>query len=209
MKKFKCFIDFDKEEKWLHEMAKEGYELEKVCFGYKFCCALPKDSTIRIDYRTFKKQEDFIDYCNLFGDSGWEHIAGSRKSGAQYFKKVDENSQGDIFSDAISKAGKYKRLSDMCGKLTFLYLMLFVSVFYGGSFNVNSILNPKLLYFTPGLWERTGAAFWGGFLFETPFVVLRGFVFVIPLSVILYVYLLFKARLLYNKQKKNNDISAS
>jgi len=202
MIKFKCFIDYDKEEKWLHEMANKGYELERVCLGYKFYYTKPKNVTIRIDYRTFKKKEDFIDYCNLFGDCGWKHIAGSKNSGAQYFKKIDENSQGDIFSDAISKAGKYKRLSSMCGVLAAMYLMLSAAYISGGYMNVKAMLNPKLLYLTPGLWERTGVPFWGGFLFETPFVILRGFVFIIPLVMILYVYLLIKAQLLYNKTKK-------
>ena len=203
MIKFKCFIDYDKEEKWLHEMAKKGYELENVLFGYKFCYTKPENVTIRIDYRTFKKKENFIDYCNLFGDSGWEHISGSKSSGAQYFKKTNNNNnEEDIFSDVISKAGKYKRLADMCVVLAAFYFLISVSYIFRWDINVNSLINPRLLYFTPGLWERSGVSFWGGFLFETPFVILRGFVFIMPLVMIVYVCLLIKAKLLYNKQIK-------
>jgi len=106
MRKFKFFSDCDKEEKWLSEMLQEGYELESVSFGYKFHSIKQEKTTIRIDYRTFKKNEDFIDYCNLFEDSGWKHLVGSKRSQVQYFKNIGENNEENIFSDSISKAGK-------------------------------------------------------------------------------------------------------
>ena len=154
-------------------MAKKGYKLESVGFGYKFTFAKVENNTIRIDDRVFKNKGDFIDYCTLFEDSGWKHIVGSRYSGAQYFEKVDENSEDDIFSDSTSKAGKYKRVANRWIALVVCYLTLTLSFISNGQINVKSILNPKLLYYTPGLWERTGVPFWGGLLFETPFVILR------------------------------------
>ena len=36
MRKFKFFIDCDKEEKWLSEMLQKGYELVSTSFRYKF-----------------------------------------------------------------------------------------------------------------------------------------------------------------------------
>ncbi|MGH4124831.1 MAG: DUF2812 domain-containing protein [Clostridium sp.] len=202
MRKFKFFIDYDKEEKWLKKMAKKGYELENISFGHKFRSIKPENATVKIDYRIFKKNEDFIEYCVLFEDSGWKHIAGSKKSGVQYFKKNDENSQEDIFSDTISKAGKYKRLSNMFLIPTATNLALFAIYITGGQINVNSLINLKLLYHTPGLWERTGIAFWGRFLLETPFVVMRGSIWLIPLMMIISFCLVIKTRILYNKQKK-------
>ncbi|WP_369596726.1 DUF2812 domain-containing protein [Tuberibacillus sp. Marseille-P3662] len=65
-----CFIDYDKEEKWLREMAKEGYQLEDASFRYKFRSTEPEYTVIKVDYRHLKKHEDFIDYCTLFEDSG-------------------------------------------------------------------------------------------------------------------------------------------
>ena len=53
------------------------------------------------------------------------------------------------------------------------YLALSVSFISGGQINFNSMFSPKLWYYTPGLWERTGTAFWGGSLFETPLAILR------------------------------------
>lgn len=36
MRKLKFFLDFEKEEKWLNEMAAKGYEFTDKTFGYKF-----------------------------------------------------------------------------------------------------------------------------------------------------------------------------
>ncbi len=203
MRKFKFFINFDKEEKWLSEMAKQGYQLEDHSFGYKFRRAQPEDTIIKVDYRVFNKQEDFIDYCTLFEDSGWKHIAGKKGSGWQYFKKVDENSDDDIFSDNISKAGKYKRLSSMFFQMAISYLPLLVVLVTTDVIKLETIVNPKLLYFTPGLWEKTGVSFWRAFLFETPFALFRGIMWaVIPVTMILYLIYSVKANILYQKCKK-------
>ncbi|MDD7793574.1 DUF2812 domain-containing protein [Clostridium sp. 'White wine YQ'] len=201
MKKIKFFIDYDKEEKWLNDMAKKGYELEDVIFTYKFRKVKPENAIIRIDFRKFKNQEDFIDYSTLFEDSGWKHIAGSKFYGAQYFKKVSENSQEDIFSDAMSKAGKYKRLSNMWASLAIAYLPFLGFLISFRSINVNAMMNPKLLYLTPGLWEMSGFNFWRHFLFETPFAISRGFIWLlIPFIIIIYVVCAVKAELLYRKK---------
>lgn len=87
MYKLKFFIDFEKEEQWLEQMANEGYHLQNKFFGYHFRKGEPEKATIKIDFRMFKKKEDFIDYCTMFEDGGWKHLAGTKSSGVQYFKK--------------------------------------------------------------------------------------------------------------------------
>lgn len=202
MWKLKWFIDLEKEEKWLEEMAKQGYHLESVSFGYTFRLADPEDAKIKIDYREFKKRRDFIDYCALFEDSGWKHIAGIWWSGNQYFKKVNEESEDDIFSDNMSRAGKYKRLSKMYIELAICYLPFFIVLCTNNSINVNAIINPKELYFTPGIWEMTGASFLGAFLFETPFALMRGLSWLfIPVTILLFLFFGYKANKLYEKSK--------
>lgn len=120
----KCFLDFTKEEKWLNEMASKGYKLTNKSLRYKFKNIAPKDVIYRIDYRNFKSQKDFIDYCTLFEDSGWKHICGSKSSGNQYFEKISPNSQEDIFSDNLSKASRYKRASNIWLSSSVTYLSL-------------------------------------------------------------------------------------
>jgi hypothetical protein len=126
MRKIKFFTNFDKEEKWLNEMAKQGYQFKNKSVGYEFQPSKPENAVIKMDYRTFKKQEDFQDYCALFEDSGWKHIAGSKSSGYQYFKKAGEHGSADIFSDVDSKAGRYKRISDMWISLASAFIPIFV-----------------------------------------------------------------------------------
>ncbi|MBO1003888.1 DUF2812 domain-containing protein [Pseudogracilibacillus auburnensis] len=200
MWKFKLFIHFDKEEKWLNEMAKDGYHLEKASFGYQFQIGKPEDATIKVDYRKFKNRDDFVDYCTLFADSGWQHIAGNKSSGYQYFKKVDESGLDNIFSDKVSNAGKYQRLSKMFLEIALLYVPVLIVFILSDIIDIEAFINPKKLYFTPGLWEMTGTSFWFSFLFETPFAFMRGFAwFFIPVTMLLCLAFGVKANSLYKK----------
>ncbi len=201
MRKFKFFIDFDKEEKWLEEMAAQGYQLVKKSLGYKFRAAEPEQAIIKIDYRSFKRQEDFMEYCTLFEDSGWQHIAGSRGSGSQYFKKVGGDPHDDIFSDQLSRAGKYKRVSKMFKDLAICYMPVFIALMSTGALDASAMLDPQQLYLTEGLWEKSGADFWKSFLFETPFALFRGFIWLVfPVFIGVYLYCAHKANKLYDKQ---------
>ena|SRR5690625_1739587 len=154
MFKFKIFLDFDKEEKWLEDMAGNGYHLNKASFGYHFLEGKPEEITIKIDYRPFKHKEDFLDYRMMFEDSGWKHIAGTKNSGIQYFKK-DSKTEDDIFSDHHSKAARYKRYANMSFQLAISYLPLLVVFYLTDIIDFNAFINPKELYYTPGLWDKT------------------------------------------------------
>lgn len=205
MKKWKFFINLEREEEWLNHMAKQGYKLVKKSFGYQFEPAEAEDAIIKIDYRTFKRKEDFEDYRALFEDSGWKHIWGTKHSGYQYFKKVDPNGSEDIFSDVDSKAARYKRMSEMWFLSAVCYIPIFVILMYSGSIDVKALVNPKLLYFTPGLWEKTGAEFWSAFLFETPFALFRGVLWLFfPLMILLYLVFAFKANKRYKEIGQDN-----
>ncbi|MBT2578243.1 DUF2812 domain-containing protein [Bacillus sp. ISL-8] len=198
----KFFLDFEKEEKWLEEMAWKGYQLKSNTFGYRFRIAEPEDATIKIDHRIFNRRKDFINYCTLFEDSGWKHIAGNWWSGTQYFKKVDEESEDDIFSDQMSRAGKYKRLSKTFLELAICYLPLLILIMFNNTIDLGAILNPKDLYYTPGLWGMHGAAFLGSFLFETPFALMRGIAgLFIPVTIGMFFVCSYKANRLYEEKK--------
>lgn len=197
MRRFKIFINYDKEEKWLNSMLKKGYELKSTQFGYKFQHVEPQNNTIRVDYRTFKTSKDFIDYCSLFKDSGWKHIAGTKSSGNQYFKKIGENSEEDIFSDNTSKMERYKRAANSYMLLALVFIPIFFSIL--GKY---MYININSFYYTPGLWQRSGISFWGGLLFETPFAFCRGFVyFGMPMIVILAIYFSIRSRMLYYRKR--------
>ena len=170
MKRFKIFYDFEKEEKYLHDMAEEGHILKKYSvFGfYHFEDTKPQNLNYKIDYRIFKTKKDFDDYIALFEDAGWRHVYGTQNSGNQYFLPMSEKAGTDIFSDRISAAARYKTLYKLCmiNFVCFLFYLLVTLL------SVNGDLS-KLTFLTPGLWERTGKAFWSAFFFELPFVLFR------------------------------------
>lgn len=54
---------------------------------------------------------------------------------------------------------------------------------------------------TPGLWEKAGSDFWLSFLFETPFALMRGFLWLIfPVNIMLFLYYAIRASILQKKQ---------
>ena len=206
MKKLRFFVDFSKEEKWLEEMALQGWQLKRQGFVYTFESAPPEEVNIKIDFRYFKSQNDYIEYCQLFEDSGWKLIAGSKNNGNQYFIKIGENSNDDIFSDNASRAGRYKRLSQMMLFFLFILIPLIVFSYTKGTFNLNAFIDPKSLYLTPGLWDMSGVDFWRRFIFETPFAIMRGFS--LSLTVVFlttYIILTIKSWVVYKKAGSTDD----
>jgi len=171
MKKLKVFVDIEKEEQYLNDMAAQGYIFKKYsAFGiYTFEKSEPKITNYRIDYRVFNRKKDFYDYISLFYDSGCQHICGSSYSGSQYFlPKSEQDQNGDIFSDKASKSAPYKRLAVQC---LISFILMITTIF--SSLNSYDYSLANYGYLTPGLWQKNGAKFWFAFLFETPFVILR------------------------------------
>lgn len=200
MIKFKIFVDMDKEETYLRSMAKAGYMLKSYnSLGfYTFEPGKPQELHYKIDYRVFKNKRAFQQYRQLFQDSGWIHVCGSSYSGGQYFLPSNNNSySAEIFSDLESKAARFKRLSNQC-MFAFIITLCYLAAF----FSMNGFNFSKLGYLTPGLWEKTGSAFWFAFLFESPFVIFR---FLPPILIfsltVIYAYWAYKARELYNQKK--------
>lgn len=201
MKVFKIFVDFEKEEKYLNDMAKNGYLLKKYSsLGfYHFIKDKPKDLKYRIDYRGFNKKSEFENYKAMFEDAGWQHVYGTKYSYNQYFLSKEENNDEDIFSTLESKAERYKRASNAfigTSLITFLYIIISLK-----------LLNLSTLAFlTPGLWDMNGINFWKAFFFELPFVILRTVPILLLFSLsIIYGIWAYKSRKIY-KQEKNSLI---
>jgi len=167
------FVDFDEEERWLDRMAAEGRLMRKRGFVYSSTDIEPGSAVVRIDYRPRMSADDFADYVQLFADAGWRHISGSRTSGTQHFASTTADADADIFSDARSRAQRYKRALDV-NAAVLLPLLVVVSILLateGSGFRL--AFSPGEWYLTPGLWEMQGWRFAGAFLFESVFVALR------------------------------------
>jgi len=186
MKKLRFFFDFDKEERWLQEMAAKGWQLQSVLFTYTFRKSDPDTLPIRMDFHTFYSQSRYQDYLTLFEDCGWKHIAGYKSIGMHYFVRIRPDASDDIFSDTASNAGRYKRVSEMWLSLFACYLAISSSLFtnFSHSMPLNYIIHPKTAFLTPDLWSLTGSVFWSAFFRESPFALFR---ILTPLFLVLFV----------------------
>ncbi len=204
--KHKFFIiDIEKEQKFLDSYREKGYKLESVnnnTFRYVFRkCKEDFIPKVRIDYREFKKSDEYQEYLTMFEDAGWKHIRGSRYSGAQYFEQMNPETSDVLFSDSQSYAGLYKRLYNYAITWT-LFSVIFFSISKPVE-HIKDFVHPKELFFTPGLWEAKGLRFVAGFLLELPFVFLRNGIFVFWIIMIaVFLSCAIKAK------KKEKELSA-
>ncbi|WP_147436215.1 DUF2812 domain-containing protein [Mycetocola manganoxydans] len=173
MKTLRMFVDYDKEEAWLNEMAGKGHLVVKAGPLYSFTPIEPGAAVVRVDHQPSMKAGDFDDYRNLFADAGWQHLAGTRGSGEQYFASFSGDANADIFSENESKAQRYRRAMTTNSAILLPLFVIVVALWSTWNVSPESFLSPRDWYLTPGLWEREGWAFAGAFLFETPIVALR------------------------------------
>lgn len=120
--KFKWFWAWqdEKEELWLHEMAKQGLHFQSVKLpgSYLFEVGEPRDDYYRMDFIIDRK--DYENYLQLFKDAGWENLG--EMDGWQYFRTEGRgNAVPEIYTDKDSKAQKYQRLM--------LILVVFLPIF--------------------------------------------------------------------------------
>lgn len=205
MKKFKVFYNFQEEEKWLSDMAKNGHILKSYStFGiYTFAEDKPQALNYKIDYKTFTQKSDYISYLTLFEDAGWQHVWGTKNSGSHYFLPKNGQADAEIFSDAESSNKRYKTFFELCVTNLSLWSASVIAIIYNYDFSFSNFG-----FLTPGLWDKVGAAFWKSFLFELPFVIGRAGFFLVFLAMgILYGYWAMKAKKEYDrlaKEKENN-----
>jgi len=170
MRKFKLFQSYDSEEQWLSEQAAAGWTLAKKGLLYTFRKQSPQKLVYNVDYRTFKSKADYQSYLSLFADAGWTHAAGSLRSGEQYFTASPRpGKELSIYSDKESSHSRYaKKAWHSLLKVIFPVAFMTISRIYD-LFDFKMIVQPSRAFLTPGIWERTGEAFWQAFFFELPF----------------------------------------
>ena len=125
-KQFKYFtiFEYEKEEKYLREMHKDGWKFVKVTgFGrYHFEKCTPEDVVYQLDYNQdgIKNKDE---YLQMFSDCGWEHL--QEYAGYSYFRKPASEMQDDegIFCDEESKLRMMERV--LRGRMTPLVIIFF------------------------------------------------------------------------------------
>jgi len=109
---WKFFADYEKEEKWLNEMAAKGLALtDYSTLRYTFEECEPGEYIYRIEYLENRgRHPETIHYIRFMEDSGIEHIATFRNTWV-YFRKKAADGAFEIYSDIESRIRHYQRIS--------------------------------------------------------------------------------------------------
>ena len=92
--------DFDKEEEWLENMARNGWVLDGVGFcTYHFIKTEPGEYSVRLQYLPIA--EENTDYTNLLVESGAERVG--RMVQWVYYRKKTADGPFQLFSDLDSR----------------------------------------------------------------------------------------------------------
>ena len=124
--KFYMPWNFEKEQAWLEEQAREGWKLVKHGFHYTFEKSAPEEVVIRSDYISLATDKKKQEYISLFEESGWEFIGAT--TGWYYFRIPADQYDTDIYSDPQSRIEQLKRLNQDALGVFFLYFILFAVV---------------------------------------------------------------------------------
>ena len=130
--------DFEKEERWLNEMAANGWLLDRVGFcKYHFIQCEPGEYAVRLEMH--QPDEAYIDFM---GETGAEYVG--RMVAWIYFRKRTEDGPFDLFSDIDSKIVHLDRI----GKMLLLLGALNLSIGVSNSINgrINLLCSTLLMY---------------------------------------------------------------
>ncbi|WP_169819137.1 DUF2812 domain-containing protein [Anaerobacillus arseniciselenatis] len=124
MKIRKVFLNFEKEEKWLNEMAAKGMHF----IGYTFCTYYfekgePGEYNYRIQLLDQAPDHSEVqEYLEFMKDSGVECVATYVRWA--YFRKKSEEGTFEIYSDIESKIKHFKKIAWLMGSLALLNVFI-------------------------------------------------------------------------------------
>lgn len=99
--------DFEKEEEWLNEMARNGWVLDGVGFcSYRFRRCQPEEYIVRLEMHSPDEA-----YLRFMEDTGAEYVG--RMTKWIYFRKKSEEGPFDLFSDIDSRVAHLDRIGKM------------------------------------------------------------------------------------------------
>ena len=116
--KFFSVWEYDKEELWLNEMSANGLLLQSVGFcTYIFEEGEPAKYIYRLELLNPRlNREEKAQYIRFVEDTGAEHIASLFRW--VYFRKEDDGSGFEIFSDLASRITHTNRMLSLLGIIT-------------------------------------------------------------------------------------------
>lgn len=138
--------NFEKEEKWLSEMAQKGLALISVgLFRYEFEDSLPGEYTVRLELLKHSvnnpESEKYIDFVE---GTGAEYLGTFNKW--VYFRKKTEDGPFELYSDNSSKI---KQIERIIGSILFIVLLniflgaenIYFMLSFDSAFNAMGFIN--------------------------------------------------------------------
>lgn len=122
--RYRLYLDYEKEEKWINEMAAQGWHLEKWFLNrFAFTKGEKGAFTYRNEFLGAMSKQEKQDYFELLKDSGITIIY--ELGGWVYMKKASAEGPFELYTDTHSKIDYYKRM------LNIFLLLFFVNVWSG------------------------------------------------------------------------------
>ena len=122
--RYRFYLDYEKEEKWINEMAAQGWHLKKFLLGsFTFTKGEPGAYIYRNEFITGKSLKEKKDYFQFLSDSGITII--HEFGGWVYMKKAAAEGPFELYTDTASKIDYFKRMLNI-----FLFLF-FINVWMG------------------------------------------------------------------------------
>ncbi len=132
--KIRFYLDYEKEERWINEMCKQGWHLVKFGVGYfKFEQGKPSEYIYRNEMLTdLGKKANSKEYIQFLKETGVELVA--KFATWAYFRKKIEDGPFELYSDTSSKIQYLNRI---------FYLFIFIALinFYIGFINTLGVIN--------------------------------------------------------------------
>jgi Protein of unknown function (DUF2812). len=121
---------YDKEEQWLNDMSKKGYQLCDVGFcRYTFEEGLPGEYIYRLELLdNWPTTEQSKEYIRFLEDTGVEHVSTLLRW--VYFRKKSGSSGFDLYSDVDSRIRHLNRILFLAGILAALNLFNGISLLF-------------------------------------------------------------------------------
>jgi hypothetical protein len=103
--------EFDKEERWLNEMAMSGWALDGVGYcTYHFIPCEPGEYTIRLEMRDHDQA-----YLDFMAETGAEYVGRMMKW--IFFRRRTADGAFDLYSDIDSKIANLEKIGKLLGAL--------------------------------------------------------------------------------------------
>lgn len=124
MRKFKIFLDDAKEEKWINDMATEGWDFQSFHFPfYTFAKGEPGE----YEYRTemlegFGYGKAANEYLDFVQSTGVEVV--QKRFNWVYFRQHKSKGDFELYSDPVSKLSYINRIYTLYGTVAVLNLVL-------------------------------------------------------------------------------------